>query len=335
MPVRFNYQSGEYEVSCNTCGTSVPTRTPNARDEVVHQTIRWRTFRPRPGQTREGYYPQCRACEREAAAARRANRAARQPRVPGTPRQARGLDRTYGVELEFVAPTDRYTITNRLEAAGLGRWKVKSDVSVSGGRGLSGWEVVSPVLRGEDGLEQIRKVTRLLRDLGATVNRTCGMHVHHGADDLTIGDVKRVTKTWYENQSLIDGLVSPSRRGSANRYCRALDGRFLREVEAVESLQGLQRVYFDRYRSLNLASYGRHGTLEIRQHQGTLDAEKVVSWVRFGQAIIDGAVVAAPETTVPRPSTIRGLLDALGSTLDATARTFLIGRAVEFGAVAV
>ena len=37
----------------------------------------------------------------------------------------------------------------------------------------------------------------------------------------------------------------------------------------------------DRYQSFNLMAYDRHGTLEIRLHQGTLNGTKAVAWARF------------------------------------------------------
>ena len=71
---------------------------------------------------------------------------------------------------------------------------------------------------------------------------------------------------------------------------------------------------------------------EIRQHQGTCDPEKIVSWVRFGQGLIDAA---AEGVVVERSTRMRDFLGAIGERLDETARTFLLGRTVEFGAVAV
>lgn len=37
----------------------------------------------------------------------------------------------------------------------------------------------------------------------------------------------------------------------------------------------------DRYRTLNIVSYEKYGTFEVRQHQGTLNSKKVVNWIRL------------------------------------------------------
>lgn len=327
MPV--NYQrnaDGTYTrtITCNHCdrtavvANAYDRHAENESGGLVSDTFAWST-------RRNTWRGTCRACARE----RRSN-GPRAPRSRRVTSMALGLGRRFGVELELIFPHghNRQTITAALEAEGVSGWRVKSDGSLSGG---NGWEVVSPVLAGESGIEAVRTACRVLTRLGAKPNRSCGMHVHHEARDLTVAAVKAVARTWSAQQGLIDGLVSPSRRGAdASYYCRPLTTGDLTRINSIRDLRSLARL--DRYRSLNLASYGRHGTIEIRQHQGTCDPEKVVSWIRFGQAIIDTAKV---EGEIARQPRVRDLFARLGDRMDETARTFLTGRAVEFGAVTV
>ncbi|WP_279236979.1 amidoligase family protein [Heliorestis convoluta] len=42
-----------------------------------------------------------------------------------------------------------------------------------------------------------------------------------------------------------------------------------------------------RYLKLNIQSYWTHGTLEFRQHGGSLDGEKVTNWIIFSQSIVE------------------------------------------------
>jgi len=323
VPVQY-VGAGEYEVSCNRCGERRSTYAPSDRETTDPRTgerlDRIFSFSSR----RQTWRSTCRACARQHRAAR--PRAPRSRRVAG---MALGLGRTFGVELELIFPRHvrREQIALALSDAGLTGWRVKSDGSLYGGNGL---EVVSPVLSGEDGIDAVRTACRVLNRLGAKPNRSCGLHVHHGARDLTVAAVKALARTWSRNQGIIDGLVSPSRRNGGSYYCRPLTSNDLIRIERIRDLRTLSGL--DRYRSLNLASYGRHGTVEIRQHQGTCDAEKVVSWIRFGQAIIDTAITEGEQTQTSR---VRDFFGQLGDRLDETARTFLLGRAVEFGAVTV
>ena len=64
----------------------------------------------------------------------------------------------------------------------------------------------------------------------------------------------------------------------------------------------------DRYYKVNLQSLSRYGTIEFRQHNGTIDAEKILNWVSFCTQFVlasaNAPVVGETETvtrTVNRP----------------------------------
>lgn len=323
-----------WRVSCNRCGqvswldaSSSPTPEQiDSEGRTVGEVFRWRTDGNRRWAAFGGeFHSQCRECER---LYRLERRAARAQLAGSAVARALGAGRQFGIELELIFPSEvsRYTIQEALAESGLSEWRVKSDGSLSG----NGWEVVSPILAGDDGEEQVRKVCRVLNRLGATVNRSCGFHAHHNIADLSIDAIKRLARSWRANQSIIDGLVSESRRGDrASMYCRRLSEGDMRDIESCRDLSSLRNSYLDRYRTLNLNAYGRYGTVEVRQHQGTCDAEKILTWVQFGQALID----AAAQNEIPVTSRVRDLLSRIN--LGESAAAFLLGRAVQFDAVPV
>ena len=108
------------------------------------------------------------------------------------------MDRKFGIELELVGIT-REQAGRALSQVGIevhdegynhttrSYWKMVSDSSVRGG-----FELVIPVLRGEDGIHEARKVATALDDMGATANRSCGYHVHLDAADLTASDIRAI-----------------------------------------------------------------------------------------------------------------------------------------------
>jgi hypothetical protein len=256
------------------------------------------------------------------------------PRTASAQR-GRAQGRKFGVELEFIG--DRREVCNAMRSQGLDcnierynhrnrrTWKIVPDASVSGGA-----ELVSPVLRGEDGREQVRKACAALQAAGATVNRSTGLHVHHDARSMTLDSFKRLARVWYESQQAVDQLVAPSRRGDRAGYCRPLTERDVTNVEAMTTLERRGRVPVDRDKSLNLSSFNRHGTVEVRQHQGTIDADKVLAWVDFGQAMLAFAESDAP--LFGTTATADALLDRL--TIADEAAAFLRDRADHFMAVA-
>jgi hypothetical protein len=239
-----------------------------------------------------GWVDRCQTCRRAVDAA---NRAARR-RGDGV-RSSGG--RKFGVEIEFIGATN-YALEAALRSRGLVAnvegynhrtrpgWKIVTDASVSGG-----FELVSPPLRGRDGFEQLRKACEALAEVGARVSRSCGLHVHHEATDLSGADFGRLFRGWRANQPAIDGLVAPSRR--QNVYCRPLSAAEVARVEQAPAdargIEGLRRhfSYADRFRTLNIEPFGRYGTVEVRQHQGSTSYEKIAAWVAFGQAMIAAA----------------------------------------------
>lgn len=144
---------------------------------------------------------------------------------------------------------------------------------------VRGAEVVSPILD-PIRLNEASTVARLLLGVGGKVDRSTGFHVHIGARGVL--DFNHIAN-WYLNWNLvhdaIGALVAPSRLN--NSFCKAVD-REHAERNA-ERIRGGEVSDFrgDRYQSFNLQAFDRHGTVEIRLHQGTLNGTKAVAWARF------------------------------------------------------
>lgn len=170
-------------------------------------------------------------------------------------------------------------------------WKIVTDGSLSTG----GCEVVSPILSGDDGAEQVRKVCKVLNENGITVNRSCGLHVHVDARNLAFGQVRNVCKMFAKYEQQFDALLPESRR--QNRFCSSnlatwggsLDAAFER-LDHCHSVSDLQRANREnRYHKLNLESLSRYGSIEFRMHSGTVDAAKILAWVGMLLGFVDRA----------------------------------------------
>lgn len=210
--------------------------------------------------------------------------------------------RKFGVEIEFLVPSQNALLQLAAEMGMRGLtcyiqgynhndvdyWKVTTDSSVHGSGVTAGWvgrELVSPPLSSKEGKRQLRLACEALEAVGAKVNTSCGLHVHHDARHLTDRAIVRVAEAMVEYGDDMDQMVSKSRRG--NSYCYKF-GRY--ELDSIHAV-GLRR-YMEqssRYQTLNLSAYLRHGTIEFRQHQGTVEYAKIVAWVEVGQAMIRAA----------------------------------------------
>src|SRR5687767_12830649 len=101
-------------------------------------------------------------------------------------------DMTFGIEIECYLPESAFTsgavvaggYHSGVQVPGLpAGWNAQRDGSLSSyGRGRRGVEIVSPVLKGADGVRQIKEVCAWLASVGATVRAECGFHVHVGFD---------------------------------------------------------------------------------------------------------------------------------------------------------
>ena len=239
-------------------------------------------------------------------------------------------NRTYGVELEVNTSYGANTLADAINAEFTARgisaqcqvqsynhrasssWKIVSDATVRG------WEVVSPILKGLEGKEEIDAVCAALRSLNVTTGVQTGMHVHHDARGLTAKQIGGTFGAYAAFQTLLNYGVSRSRRGreqggyntianwnritsnGSDNYNRnytygiTADTTFRgpRGDNASAFISSINRkIGMARECSISIgSSLSRHGTIEFRQHQGTTNATKVWTWVLITQSIIERQV---------------------------------------------
>lgn len=206
------------------------------------------------------------------------------------------MSNTFGIEIEVVGVTVREA-ARILVSAGINAqdegynhntrpyWKSVRDGSLETRlNGGATAEVVSPILDVSD-FDQLRHVMNALKAAGAMVNDTCGTHVHVGGLNLDGSAVHAAAQFWNKHNPIIDGLVARSRRFGGRRYSWAqrLNADEMAAIHAgrYDSFDGNSR----RYRSFNVGPAGRIGTIEFRQHQGTLNPTKIWAWADFCQAM--------------------------------------------------
>jgi hypothetical protein len=208
--------------------------------------------------------------------------------------------RRFGLELEFFNISDnevsRLLTKNGIQCwnanyydSGDG-WKITDDGSIIGDYSV---ELVSPILSGVEGLEEVAKVVQILADAGAKVNKSCGFHVHVDAQDLSSKVLFNVYRRYALHEDQIDSFMVASRRSNNNHYCQSprnfLDvvagaSESLTAEEAAELMEERYvsgRYVGGRYNKVNLCAYLRHGTIEFRHHSGTMNVQKVLNWVCF------------------------------------------------------
>lgn len=212
------------------------------------------------------------------------------PTAPFRITTPRGGVYTFGVEIECFVPQYRIQDTansNNVRIAyesynhtdNTTHYKFVHDGSVLGDNAI---ECVSPILKGNKGMSSLKAACKALNEAGATVNRTCGLHVHIGAKNMTNKQISNVYKNYQKLETVIDSFLAPSRRN--NSYAKSLRGlRF----DSCETPYDIASYMGSRYYKVNPEAYRRHYTIEFRQHQGTTNYEKISKWIKFLMKLCD------------------------------------------------
>ena len=199
------------------------------------------------------------------------------------------FNRNFGVEIEACNCT-RERLARELTAAGINvqvegynhtdhtdHWKLVTDSSLSGN---NTFELVSPILHGEQGLEELEKVCWVLDLCNAKVNDTCGLHVHMDAAEFDLATWKNLILTYKRLEGVIDNFMPRSRRN--NHYCKTLTAITENSIKHARNIGELRAAFFhNRYHKVNLEAYARHRTVEFRQHGGSTNFTKMSAWIHF------------------------------------------------------
>lgn len=215
---------------------------------------------------------------------------------------------TFGIEIECSVPNDSpiptINATNYSRPKplpGFPGWKVKWDITVGGPLGHFGVEIVSPVLKSEDGLRQVIEVLDYLNSIGAQVNYTCGLHIHVGAGHLNQAQVQKLTKLFISYEPIFYGLNSEDAEARGkNIYClKSQDWGSIIEIGP-------------KYRGLNIENWkyqetGRK-TVEFRGFCGSLEAETVISAIYMAVGLVSHVSNFQP-TFLERIENIQALIE--------------------------
>jgi len=226
----------------------------------------------------------------------------------------------FGIELEFIAMhgcrqafnaamhekfNDKYVDLCRYNHNDGNRWILGKDISIHNRmRGYSGYELTSPILHfNEHDLNELESVIKLIKDVfHGTVNNSCGTHIHMSFNcgmPITEHLCKHFARSYARNEStLFDKLVPKSRREDNSRWCRHTSVIHYRS---------------SRYRKLNFSNvnYYNQNTelhLEFRQLNGTLDFDKIKSWIKLQKLFVQIALNSYNESHTELRDCIRDVV---------------------------
>ena len=204
------------------------------------------------------------------------------------------FNRKFGVEIEAHG-VSRARIALKLTEAGINVevqgynhntancWKLVTDGSV---HGTEAWELVSPILQGLEGLNELEQVCTVLEQNRVKINKSCGLHIHFDAQGMRTEQVKNLLVNYANFEEIIDSFLPQSRRANNNTYCRSVKG-FEERMASLTTISQMANLMSSRYYKINLQSYSRHQTVEFRQHSGTVEFEKISNWIKFLHNLVE------------------------------------------------
>lgn len=227
-----------------------------------------------------------------------------------------GDPRFFGFEMELIKCTGDalYDVNNITGSA------VESDGSVGG----INKEVQTRPLQGDAGMQHLKMVTDILNTGGAEVDKSCGLHIHLDATDMSKEDVAKAMLLYYETQHHIFSTLPNTRRD--NHFCYPITPQDINKVfnsgletylygentdpmtldkeiakkEADIAKQKSEKHNTTRYCFFNAHAFFYCNTLEIRCHSGSTDFRKLSNWALINMALLKYARQHSAEEIMDR-----------------------------------
>mmetsp|Transcript_4821 Transcript_4821/g.4777 ORF Transcript_4821/g.4777 Transcript_4821/m.4777 type:complete len:513 (+) Transcript_4821:79-1617(+) len=161
------------------------------------------------------------------------------------------------------------------------------------------WELKSPILSGQEGLQFVHTVLNAVTDSSAVViNESMGTHVHIGiggsAHDVPLEKLQSICTNFIIYEEVMDSFLGRTQ----NKYARthklgALDSPPSSATTCIANCHTKRALFqlmnpHGRYHKLNLDNLrqNRRPTIEFRQHPATKSSIQAEAWIRFCLAFI-------------------------------------------------
>lgn len=170
-------------------------------------------------------------------------------------------------------------------------------------------EIVSPILQGIKGINEAKKVIETIKEVGCTVNKSCGLHVHVDATKDAIRHRFAVVSRYAHIQNEAYKLVAPNRKHKNS--CQRIELDYLLDVQYAQyfldditnaetkNLYSNNKEYKESFEEGKVYGTDHHDVLslsenyptyEYRAHHGSLNATEVEHWIKFCTNFTDESI---------------------------------------------
>lgn len=211
-------------------------------------------------------------------------------------------DRGFGIELEYIGKN--YSSINNIIYNLDPRIGVSADGSLSGD---TGFELQLPLVNGKNGELLVEKTCNTINEYNAKVDDSCGYHIHLQAKsgEQKFEFIQRLMFFGLIFEDVLLSFLPKSRQRNrfAQRLRNYIDVDIISEATDKKDLDTIwyksynkrelsrrKRNKYDsvRYYGFNFHCYlGKSKHLEIRHHNGTSNAKKILEWANLNCLILD------------------------------------------------
>lgn len=174
-------------------------------------------------------------------------------------------------------------------------------------------ELVTPKLAYNE-IPKLQEVIRVLKNAGAKVNSSCGLHVHIDAANHNRQSLKNLIGIMYSKEDILFKALKVNEE-RASRWCQKVREPMLKKArrlsgDETKDLTRLEKIWYEgdvsrhehynwtRYYALNLHSVFYRGTVEFRCFNATTHAGRAKAYINLCLAISSQAI--AQRSTVMR-----------------------------------
>ena len=171
----------------------------------------------------------------------------------------------------------------------------------------NGREMISSPTSGDELYKRVHDLESWATKHSVYVNRSCGFHIHFDATDTTWRDLRYISLVAIKAEQHIYDMLPRSRQNS--NWCKRMSMDFnqllnCRSQEDFVDLwyssgdSGVNREKYNdsRYHGFNLHARFYLGTIEFRYHSATLNAEKILNWIKLCNSIIETGIAMSRES---------------------------------------
>lgn len=194
--------------------------------------------------------------------------------------------------------------------------------------GSCGWELVTPPIAGDHVVNCLSELQTAFEESKAECNYTCGIHVHVDASDYGWPEMQRLLTVYAKVEPLLYLLAGQFRL--ANTYCMPAGQAYLSALSNKDKKEAIMNVAYKqskareyvkaakpgkkhggRYRGLNICPWlvarrvkRKDNTVEFRIHRNTLDAKRVIGWVKLLSRLVEWCSKATDSDIEKLPNSV-------------------------------